>query len=114
MMKLEDLTQLVLEMSNGFESFPFNKDMSKDKIIWHVIKHHHNQKIYAMVFEKEQKLFLNVKLTIEHGQELRELKGVAPGYHMNKMHWNTIDINDTDLSRDEIKGIIEESARLTK
>ncbi|MCW0952626.1 MmcQ/YjbR family DNA-binding protein [Weissella ceti] len=114
MMKLEDLTQLVVDMSNGFESFPFNKDMTKHKIIWHVVKHQHNQKIYGMVFEKEQKLFLNVKLTTEHGQELRELRGVTPGYHMNKNHWNTIEINNTELSYAEIKGVIQESAQLTQ
>lgn len=113
-MTVDELVKIVISESNGYVSFPFNKDLAKDKIVWHIIKHRHNDKIYGMVFEKEQHLYLNVKLTIEHGQELRQLMGVTPGYHMNKVHWNTINVNQTELSHKELLGVIRESVQLTK
>ncbi len=111
---VKSLVKDCLKISNGYESLPFNKDLTKDKIVWHVVKHSHNDKMYAMVFEKEHDIFLNVKLTVEHGEELRHLKGVQVGYHMNKKHWNTIDVNNTELSTREIRNVLFESAKLTE
>jgi len=113
-MTTEEIVQLVIDLSDGYVSYPFNKNLTQDKVIWHVIKHHHNDKVYGAVFEKDGHVHLNVKLTVEHGQELRQLNGVMAGYHMNKTHWNTILINQTDLTLREIEGVIKESALLTK
>lgn len=41
--------------------------------------------------------------------ELREqFEGIEPAYHMNKTHWNGIDLN-ADVSDDEIKKLIDHS-----
>ncbi|WP_371861357.1 hypothetical protein [Lapidilactobacillus concavus] len=32
---------------------------------------------------------------------------------MNKTHWNTIAVNDTEVSHEELVNMIKESARLT-
>lgn len=113
-MELEELVQLALDVSNGYVSFPFNDPKKKDKVVWHVIKHHHNDKMYGAIFEQDGQLQVNVKLTIEHGQELRQLAGIIPGYHMNKDHWNTISVNATELTETELRGVLRESAHLTE
>lgn len=113
-MELEELVQVAVDVSNGYVSFPFNDPKKKMKITWHVLKHHHNDKMYAAIFEKDGQLNINVKLTVEHGQELRQLAGITPGYHMNKDHWNTISVNATELSTKELIAVLMESAKLTE
>ena len=41
----------------------------------------------------------------------RQYAGIAPGYHMNKDHWNTVQL-DGRLPRQVIKEMLEESYRL--
>ncbi len=37
---------------------------------------------------------INLKCDPEEAIELRErYEGVVPGYHMNKKHWNTVDVH---------------------
>lgn len=113
-MDLKSLVKLVVDNSDGYETFPFNKDTSHEKIIWHVIKHESNNKIIALVFEKDGDLLIDLKLTVEHGQQMRLIRGVEAGYHMNKEHWNTIHVNDTEVSEVELINMIKESAELTR
>jgi predicted DNA-binding protein (MmcQ/YjbR family) len=45
---------------------------------------------------------------------LRQLfESVTPGYHMNKIHWNTVIIGG-DVPEDELKPMIEKSYNLIK
>ncbi|RRG17570.1 MmcQ/YjbR family DNA-binding protein [Weissella viridescens] len=113
-MQLTQLVDLVVANTDGYECFPFNKPTRHEKIVWHVIKHHSNDKIIAMVFEKDAELLIDLKLTIEHGQQMRLIRGVEPGFHMNKAHWNTVHVNATDLSEGELVNMIKESATLTE
>ena len=46
--------------------------------------------------------------------EMIKTRGVDRGYHMNKQHWVTINVNDTDLTEQEILGMLAESDSLTK
>jgi len=109
----KELVNLIIENTDGYLSFPFNKPSTKSKVIWSIIKHHSNDKILAMVYVKENDLMMNIKLSPEQNETLRLLKGVEPGYHMNKRYWTTININNTELSGKERLNIILESARLT-
>jgi predicted DNA-binding protein (MmcQ/YjbR family) len=43
-----------------------------------------------------------------------KIRGVDRGYHMNKQHWVTINVNDTYLTEQEILGMLAESDALTK
>ncbi len=39
---------------------------------------------------------VNLKCDPERAIELRErYEGIVPGYHMNKQHWNTVDVTGT-------------------
>lgn len=112
-LKLNDLVKLVVSQTDADLSFPFNRPDQHESIKWYVMKHQSNHKIIALIFEKEQRLLIDLKLTPEHGEEMRKLAGVTPGYHMNKKHWNTVDIHDSELSQTELINMIKESARLT-
>lgn len=112
-MQLAELVELVVDHTDGYECFPFNKPTRHEKIIWHVVKHQSNDKIIAMVFEKDDELLIDLKLTIEHGQQMRLIRGVEPGFHMNKEHWNTVYVNATDLTVNELINMVKESAELT-
>ena len=52
---------------------------------------------------------INVKNEPEKNIELREeYQAIKPGYHMNKVHWNSIEI-DGSIPDDVIKNLIDES-----
>lgn len=53
---------------------------------------------------------MNVKCNPQKALELREVyEGVYPGFHMNKKHWNTVLINNSDVSDDLVKELINHS-----
>lgn len=112
-MTREELINLVLKQTNSFEDYPFNNN-SREKILWTTIRQKSNKKIIALIFEKDNELLIDLKLTPEHGDEARQIRGVFPGYHMNKTHWNTVSVNSTDLTPEGLIQMIKESDRLTK
>lgn len=76
----------------------------------------------TLVFKVGGKLFLlidsdnpnsiNVKCNPEKGVELRETYlGIQPGYHMNKKHWLTIQLN-SDIPNSIILNCIDQSYEL--
>jgi predicted DNA-binding protein (MmcQ/YjbR family) len=57
----------------------------------------------------ESKFSIALKNDPEKNVELREeFPAVKPGYHLNKLHWNTIEI-DGSMSDDLLKNLIDES-----
>jgi predicted DNA-binding protein (MmcQ/YjbR family) len=62
-------------------------------------------KIFAIAVEGR----INLKCDPVHAQELRSVfSEVTPGYHMNKKHWNTVDLTG-DLPKSEIHRQIDHS-----
>lgn len=63
--------------------------------------------------------FINLKCDPERSAELRERhEGIRPGWHMNKLHWNSVFV-DGSVSDNMIKELIDHSydivaASLTK
>lgn len=113
-MKRQELIELVLTHTDGYECYPFNGPHSHEKIKWTVIKHQQNNKIMALIFEIDGHLLIDLKLDPDQGDLLRQsVKGVYPGYHMNKVHWNTVAVNLTSLTSNEILEFVKESAALT-
>ncbi len=85
-----------------------------ETILWTAIRQRKDKKIIALIFEKDDNLLINLKLTPEHGDEVREYDEVFPGYHMNKTHWKTVRVNNTSLPFEGLVKMIEESDKLTK
>lgn len=78
------------------------------------MKHSTSNKITVMIFEREAVLYLTLKLTPDHVDEMIKTRGITRAYHMNKRHWITIAVNDTDTIKQEMLGMLVESERLTK
>ena len=56
---------------------------------------------------------VNLKILPEKGATLRSEKGIYPAYHMNRVHWISVVLNDT-LSDARVMELVDESFRLTK
>ena len=112
-MEKQELISLVLKITNSYEDYPFNNN-NREKILWTTIRQKSNKKIIALIFEKDNELLIDLKLSPEHGEQARQIAGVFPGYHMNKTHWNTINVNNTNLTYAGLIQMINESNDLTK
>jgi predicted DNA-binding protein (MmcQ/YjbR family) len=82
-MHLDTLLQFAVRFLGTEETFPFDNKTLVLKV---------GGKMYLLV-DVEQPTAVNLKCDPERAIELRErYDGIQPGYHMNKKHWNTIDL----------------------
>ena len=89
--------ELLLAKPGAEESYPFTPDAPVFKVV---------NKIFAIGFNKNNKWYLNLKITPEEGAILCSLfAAIKPGYHMNKRHWITVDLNG-DLPPWEVERLI--------
>ncbi|MBK7710578.1 MAG: MmcQ/YjbR family DNA-binding protein [Bacteroidales bacterium] len=83
-MNIELLREFCLSKNNATESFPFGDDTLVFKT---------GGKIFALV-NLDGDLSINLKCEPSLALELRErYTSVTPGYHMNKKHWNTVQLD---------------------
>jgi predicted DNA-binding protein (MmcQ/YjbR family) len=102
-MNIEDYRNYCLSLPLTEESLPFN-----DNALVFYIK----GKMFSLTNNIETFDFINVKCDPEKAIALRELyEAVIPGYHMNKKHWNTIQM-DGSIADITIKEWIRESYQL--
>ena len=82
------------------EDYPFGPDVQVFKI---------KEKLFALMTTRQGIERVNLKCDPEEAIILREIfEDVIPGYHMNKMHWNTIILNGS-IPEGEIKRMIDRS-----
>ena len=71
-----------------------------------------SEKMFALTEDKSP-LRVNLKCDPIYALELRSLyKDIIAGYHMNKKHWNTVTIEDSDVDEELVKELIEHSYEL--
>ena len=105
-MNHKKLIEYCLTHSDTYEDYPFGEE-------WAVIRHKSNKKSFALIYEREGRLCINLKCEPMKADFLRSVKsGVVPAYHMNKVHWNTIYIN-TDVTKEELYDMIDHSFSIT-
>ena len=82
-MNAEEIRNYVLEKNYVTESFPFGDGVLVFKV---------NNKMFLLLSLIEEPISFNVKCHPDKAVELREEypELILPGYHMNKMHWNTV------------------------
>jgi len=101
LMHLEQLRDYCLAKPATTESLPFGPDTLVFKAAG---------KMFAVTGLDEEDLRVNLKCDPEYAIQLRERhEEVKPGWHMNKKHWNTVYIEDGDLSDDFIRELIDHS-----
>ena len=82
------------------EDYPFGPDVQVFKI---------KEKLFALMTTRQDIERVNLKCDPEEAIILREIfEDVIPGYHMNKMHWNTIILSGS-IPDAEIKRMIDRS-----
>lgn len=98
-MNIEELREYCLSLKGVTEEFPFDETTLVFKV---------GGKMFCLT-DLEGDLSVSLKNDPERNSELREeFPAIRPGYHLNKKHWNTIELNGT-LPDDMIKNLIDES-----
>ena len=94
------LRRSCLELPGAEEQFPFGEETSVFKVAG---------KIFALSPLRSRPLSVSLKCEPEIAEQLRAAHAaVRPGYHLNKRHWNTVDI-DGSLDDRFVLDMIEDS-----
>lgn len=94
-MNERNLVKRCLIDKDAIETHPFKKDEYSGTI---VMRHKSNNKWFALIFELDGKLCINLKAQPQLLALLREqYDGIMPAWHMNKKHWCKIDVNNTPV-----------------
>ncbi|WP_102348803.1 MmcQ/YjbR family DNA-binding protein [Bacillus sp. Marseille-P3661] len=104
----EEVINYCLRLGNAYTDKPF-----RDKN-WTVLRHIDNKKIFSWIFEKDDRIWVNVKDEPDSLDLMRQIyPSVVPAFHLNKDHWNSI-ILDGTIPKEEIHDMIRKSYILTK
>ena len=97
-----------LRFPDAFEDYPF------DDPNWTAMRHRTNQRTFAFIFDRDGKIWINVKAEPLRADFWRDAyPAVVPAYHMNKRHWISI-ILDGSMTDEEVLGLISDSYTLTQ
>lgn len=111
-MTRRELIDLCLTFPGAYEDYPF--DDTAGVGVWTVMRHRENKKSFALIFERMGRLCVNLKCDPMQADFWRGVyKDCQPGWHMNKVHWNTICLGG-DVPEEELAGMIRDSFVLTK
>lgn len=101
-MNIEELRDYCLQKPGVTESFPFGEDTLVFKV---------GEKIFLLSGLEDGQHF-NAKCDPERAVELREQYAeVQPGYHMNKTHWNTVNMAGS-LTNKQLRDLVDHSYEL--
>ena len=102
-MDLETFRQYCLGKLDATEGTPFGEDVLVFKVAG---------KIFALAPLDEVPATANLKCDPDLALELRDrYEQVHPGYHMNKKHWNTVEL-DSGIPGTELRKMIDHSYEL--
>ena len=102
-MSLEELRAYCLQKKGASIDFPFDDVTMVIKV---------GGKMFILIAIDNDPLRINLKCDPYIAEGLRErYNAVIPGYHMNKIHWNTVIIDNT-ISDKIIKDMIDDSYEL--
>lgn len=98
-MHIEEYRDYCIGKKAVSESFPFDESTLVFKV---------GGKMFALM-DVDDFQFINLKCDPEKALELRETyNGIKPGYHMSKVHWNSVYVN-SDVSHELIIELIDQS-----
>lgn len=101
-MNVEMIRDFCLSKAGVEETFPFDQSTLVFKVFG---------KMFALI-DIDDFTGINLKCDPERAIELREsYSGVIPGYHMNKKHWNTVQVH-SDVDSDLMFELINHSYEL--
>jgi predicted DNA-binding protein (MmcQ/YjbR family) len=101
-MNIEEFREYCISKPGVTEEFPFDENTLVYKVMG---------KMFALT-DLVDEFSLNLKCNPERAVELREqFPAIQPGYHMSKIHWNTVKM-DGSLSQKLILELIDHSYNL--
>jgi len=101
-MEIDSFREYCLAKPGATESSPFGPDNLVFKV---------GGKMFALAALDEVPAMANLKCDPDLALELRDrYEQVRPGYHMNKKHWNTIELSG--IPENEIRKMIDHSYQL--
>jgi len=99
-MDLGEFREYCLTKPRAREETPFGPDVLVFKV---------GGKMFALAALDEVPTTVNLKCEPDLALDLRDrYEQVSPGYHMNKKHWNTVEI-DSGLPESELRKMIDHS-----
>lgn len=102
-MKYKLAEKYLLSKPGSRKDFPFGPDVAVFKV---------KSKMYATLSKRDGVANMNLKCEPYRAAALRDVfEAVIPGYHMNKLHWNTV-ILDESIPKNEIEKMIDHSYAL--
>ncbi len=105
-MNIEELREFCLQKQGVSEGFPFYNDVLVFKVCGKVFA------LTSLAKWEEGQPAVNLKCEPEKAVKLRqEFSAIQPGFHMNKKHWNTVQI-DGSLPDDFLQEMITDSYKL--
>jgi predicted DNA-binding protein (MmcQ/YjbR family) len=102
-MNFEQLNTYILSKQHATFDYPFDETTRVYRI---------GEKMFALSSEKSP-ISVNLKCDPIYALELRSLyEGITAGYHMNKKHWNTVVVEDSDVDEETVRELIDHSYEL--
>jgi predicted DNA-binding protein (MmcQ/YjbR family) len=102
-MDLAQFREYCLSKPRATEGTPFGPDVLVFKV---------RGKMFALAALEEVPTTVNLKCEPDLALELRDrYEQVRPGYHMNKKHWNTVEI-ESGIPDAEVRRMIDHSYQL--
>jgi predicted DNA-binding protein (MmcQ/YjbR family) len=99
----DQVIELCLSLPGAVEDYPFGDEVAVFKV---------GGKMFALVMLAGDPGSVNLKCDPDWAIELREIHAaVRPGYHQDKRHWNTVDLDGT-VESSELEEMIEHSYEL--
>ncbi|MCB0424415.1 MAG: MmcQ/YjbR family DNA-binding protein [Mangrovimonas sp.] len=106
-MNIEELQNYCLAKKGVEETFPFDEDTLVFKVLG---------KMFALVPLEKWELgqaSISLKCDPEYSEELRaNYSSIRGAYHMSKKHWNTLYLNEGEISPQLLKELIDHSYEL--
>ena len=107
MLTRQEAIDACMALPGVYEDYPF------DDVNWTCMRHSANKRIFALIFEREGRIWISVKNEPSWGDFWRGgYPSIVPAYHMNKLHWSSI-ILDGSVEEDVIGKMISDSYDLT-
>ena len=108
MTEKKEVIEFCLTFPDAYEDYPFHDDE------WAVIRLKGSKKVFAWIFERHGKTWINLKTDPQWRDFWRDaFPSIVPAYHLNKEHWNSL-ILDGTIPEETVKQLIGESYDLVK
>lgn len=103
-MNIEEFREYCINKKGVEETLPFGPDTLVFKVMG---------KMFAITGLDNPDFSVNLKCMPQYAEELRDKYiSIIPGYHMNKVHWNTVEIYKNEVPNELILELIDLSYNL--